>query len=312
MGTVEKNFSQELVDRLKDGITNIYTNGAYQAYLDTMMRFPTYSARNCALIQMQCPEATQVAGMRKWETDFERKVRKGERAIRILAPAPYKELKEYVVQDESGDIVVGQDNHIKTEMREIERIGFKVAYVFDLSQTEGKELPEIIHPLKDTVEDYEKVKAAFEAAAPCKVVYGKIRGGANGLYSIRKKLIAIQEDMGQTQTLKTLIHEIAHAYLHDPEGGLMPGVDRRTKEVQAESIAYVTCGRLGLDTSDYSFGYIAGWSSGKEAKELVASSEVIKKQADSIYEKICQKLGLEAEIKAEPLKLKSDSFKAVM
>lgn len=312
MGDVTKNITQELVDKLKTGVANIYASGAYQRYLDTMMRFPAYSARNCALIQMQMPEATYIAGMKKWEKDFSRKVKKGEHAIRILAPTTYKEMKEFTVQDKNGDLVIDQDNRVKTEMREVERLGFKSSYVFDVSQTAGKELPEIVHPLKGAVDDYKKIKKAIEDAAPCKVIYGNIKSSANGLYSAKKKLIVIQNDMEEKQTLKTLVHEIAHAYLHDPEGGLAPDTDRRTREVQAESIAYVTCGRLGLDTSDYSFGYIAGWSSDKDAKELVASSEVVKKEADLIYQKVCQNLGIQLENKAEPLRLKANDFKMVM
>lgn len=290
--TVTKNLTAQLVDRLTAGVADIFTSGRYQEYLTAMSKFRAYSAKNCALIMLQKPEATYVAGMKSWEANFGRRVNRGETAIRILAPVTYKKELKTIVTDEVGVPVLDQDGNTVWQQAEREAVGFKVAYVFDLSQTHGKELPELVHTLDGKLDNYEDVRRAVESAAPCRVDYWALGANkANGFYSPQNNRIVIKKGMTEAQTIKTLLHETAHARLHNP-GGPAKDADRRTKEVQAESIAYVVSGRLGLDTSEYSFGYVAGWASGKEVKELMDSLEIIKSESDAIYQDVAKSLGL--------------------
>lgn len=290
--TVTKNLTAQLVDRLTEGVEDIFRSGRYEEYLKTMSKFHSYSARNCVLIMQQKPEATYVAGMKSWEANFGRRVNKGETAIRILAPVTYKKEIKNIVTDQEGVPVLDQDGNTVWQQAEREAVGFKVAYVFDLSQTHGKELPELVHTLDGKLDNYEDVRRAVESAAPCKVDYWALGANkANGFYRPKENQIVIKKGMTEAQTIKTLLHETAHSRLHNP-GGPEKEADRRTKEVQAESIAYVVSGRLGLDTSEYSFGYVAGWASDKEVKELMDSLEIIKSESDAIYQDVAKSLGL--------------------
>jgi len=245
---------------------------------------------------MQKPEATYVAGYTSWQRNFDRQVLKGERGIKILAPAPYKAQEEREKIDPlTQKPVIGTDGKAVTETVEVLRPAFKVVSVFDVSQTDGKELPDIIvDELKGTVENYEAFFDALKQVSPVPISFEDIPGGAKGFFSPVESRIAIQEGMSEIQTVKTAIHEIAHAKLHavKPDEKTAPEdrKDRHTKEVEAESVAYTVCQRYGIETSDYSFGYIAGWSSGKETKELKSSLDTIRKTAAEMIEGIDAKL----------------------
>ena len=271
---------KEITDRLETGIQELFESERYKAYLTTMSKFHSYSFNNTLLIAMQGGQL--VAGYNKWRDDFHRNVKKGEKAIKILAPAPFKAKKEVQKLDAQGRPVMGKDGKPVTEVQEIQVPAFKIVSAFDVSQTEGEPLPSIgVEELTGSVERYGEFFKALEQTSPVPIGFEDIPGGSHGYYHLTEKRIAIQEGMSELQTLKTAIHEIAHSKLHaiDPEAPDIEQADRpdsRTREVQAESVAYAVCQHYGLDTSDYSFGYVAGWSSGKDLKELKASLETIR------------------------------------
>lgn len=260
----------EIMDQLEKGVAELFESEKFEEYLTCMGKFHNYSFNNTLLIAMQRPDATLVAGFNAWKDKHGRMVRKGEKGIRILAPYKYA--------------VEAEPEHEGDEPKIIERTGFKPTYVFDVSQTEGKELPSIaVNELSGNVKDYNKLFRALRIICPVAIDFEEIEGGSKGYFSDSEKRIAIKKGMSQVQTIKTLVHETAHAMLHSSEqkDENHPS-DRRTKEVEAESIAFTVCKRYGLDTEDYSFGYIAGWSSGKDTKELKASLERIKDTADKM------------------------------
>ena len=277
---------KEITDRLETGIQELFESERYKAYLTTMSKFHSYSFNNTLLIAMQGGQL--VAGYNKWKDDFHRNVKKGEKAIKILAPAPFKAKKEVQKLDAQGRPVMGKDGKPVTEVQEIQVPAFKIVSVFDVSQTEGEPLPSIgVEELTGSVERYGEFFKALEQTSPVPIGFEDIPGGSHGYYHLTEKRIAIQEGMSELQTLKTAIHEIAHSKLHaiDPEAPAIEQADRpdsRTREVQAESVAYAVCQHYGLDTSDYSFGYVAGWSSGKDLKELKASLETIRATAHEL------------------------------
>ena len=277
---------KEITDRLETGIQELFESERYKAYLTTMSKFHSYSFNNTLLIAMQGGQL--VAGYNKWRDDFHRNVKKGEKAIKILAPAPFKAKKEVQKLDAQGRPVMGMDGKPVTEVQEIQVPAFKIVSVFDVSQTEGEPLPSIgVEELTGSVERYGEFFKALEQTSPVPIGFEDIPGGSHGYYHLTEKRIAIQEGMSELQTLKTAIHEIAHSKLHaiDPEAPAIEQADRpdsRTREVQAESVAYAVCQHYGLDTSDYSFGYVAGWSSGKDLKELKASLETIRTTAHEL------------------------------
>ena len=285
-----------ITDKLEQGIKELFESERFKEYLRTMSKFYNYSFNNTLLIAMQKPEATYVAGYTSWQRNFDRQVLKGERGIKILAPAPYKAQEEREKIDPlTQKPVIGTDGKAVTETVEVLRPAFKVVSVFDVSQTDGKELPDIIvDELKGTVENYEAFFDALKQVSPVPISFEDIPGGAKGFFSPVESRIAIQEGMSEIQTVKTAIHEIAHAKLHavKPDEKTAPEdrKDRHTKEVEAESVAYTVCQRYGIETSDYSFGYIAGWSSGKETKELKSSLDTIRKTAAEMIEGIYAKL----------------------
>ena len=270
---------KEITDRLETGIQELFESERYKAYLTSMAKFHSYSFNNTLLIAMQGGQL--VAGYNKWRDVFHRNVKRGEKGIKILAPAPYKVKKEVPKLDEQGQPVMDKDGKPLTEVQETQVPAFKIVSVFDVSQTEGEPLPSIgVDELAGNVEQYEDFFKALEQTSPVPMAFEDIPGGSHGYYHLTEKRIAIQENMSELQTLKTAIHEIAHAKLHaiDPDAPVTEQADRpdsRTREVQAESVAYAVCQHYGLDTSDYSFGYVAGWSSGKDLKELRASLETI-------------------------------------
>ena len=277
---------KEITDRLETGIQELFESERYKAYLTTISKFHSYSFNNTLLIAMQGGQL--VAGYNKWRDDFHRNVKKGEKAIKILAPAPFKAKKEVQKLDAQGRPVMGKDGKPVTEVQEIQVPAFKIVSVFDVSQTEGEPLPSIgVEELTGSVERYGEFFKALEQTSPVPIGFEDIPGGSHGYYHLTEKRIAIQEGMSELQTLKTAIHEIAHSKLHaiDPEAPAIEQADRpdsRTREVQAESVAYAVCQHYGLDTSDYSFGYVAGWSSGKDLKELKASLETIRATAHEL------------------------------
>ena len=277
---------KEITDRLETGIQELFESERYKAYLTSMAKFHSYSFNNTLLIAMQGGQL--VAGYNKWRDEFHRHVKKDEKGIKILAPAPYKVKKEVPKLDEQGQPVMDKDGNPVTEKKEIQVPAFKIVSVFDVSQTEGEPLPSIgVDELAGSVEQYEDFFKALEQTSPVPMAFEDIPGGSHGYYHLTEKRIAIQENMSELQTLKTAIHEIAHAKLHaiDPETPVTEQADRpdsRTREVQAESVAYAVCQHYGLDTSDYSFGYVAGWSSGKDLKELRASLETIRATAHEL------------------------------
>ncbi len=282
---------KEITDRLEQGITELFDSERYKEYLQVMSKFHNYSFNNTLLIAMQKPDASLIAGFNAWKNNFGRNVMRGEKGIRILAPSPYKIRQEVEKKDpQTGKTVIGKDGKPVTETKEIQIPAYKVVAVFDVSQTEGRELPSLsANELTGDVEKYEDFFSALEKTSPVPMGFEKIEGSAHGYYHLEEKRIAIDEGMSELQNLKTAIHEIAHAKLHDidlnaPEQPDRP--DRRTREVQAESIAYTVCQHYGLDTSDYSFGYVAGWSSGRELAELKTSLETIRATAAEIINSI--------------------------
>ena len=277
---------KEITDRLEQGITELFESERYKEYLRVMSKFHNYSFNNTLLIAMQKPDASLVAGFSSWKNNFGRNVMKGEKGIKIIAPSPFTVKQEVEKTDpQTGKPVIGKDGKPVTEEKEIKVPAYKVVSVFDVSQTEGRELPDIaVDELTGDVDRFKDFFAALEQVSPVPVGFEKIEGSAHGYYHLEEKRIAIDEGMSDLQTLKTAIHEIAHAKLHDidlnaPKEEQKPRVDRRTREVEAESVAYTVCQHYGLDTSDYSFGYVAGWSSGKELAELRGSLETIRNTA---------------------------------
>ena len=284
---------KEITDRLEQGITELFDSERYKEYLRVMSKFHNYSFNNTLLIAMQKPDASLVAGFNSWKNQFQRNVKKGEKGIKIIAPSPFKIKQETEkIDPQTQKPVIGRDGKPVTEEKEITIPSYKVVSVFDVSQTEGKELPDIaVDALTGDVEQYSDFFAALEKTSPVPIGFEKIEGGAHGYYHLEDKRIALDEGMSELQTLKTAIHEIAHAKLHDidlnaPKDEQQPRVDRRTREVEAESVAYTVCQHYGLDTSDYSFGYVAGWSSGRELAELKSSLETIRSAAADIINSI--------------------------
>ncbi|MCM1219307.1 MAG: ImmA/IrrE family metallo-endopeptidase [Lachnospiraceae bacterium] len=282
---------KEITDKLQEGIENLFESDNYKNYLKTMSKFTSYSLNNTILIAMQKPDATVVAGYSTWK-QLNRQVVKGAKSIKIIAPCPYRKKVETEVTGADGNIILGRDGKPVTEQSEKTLMGFKVASVFDLSQTEGEPLPELAHKLDGTVEGYADFIEALKQTSPVPIEFKTIEGSANGYYHLVDKNIVVDDGMSQMMNIKTTIHEISHALLHDRDSGLEKDAlpDKLTKEVEAESVAFTVCQYYGLDTSDYSFGYIAGWSSGRDLKELKASLETIRQTAQRIISGIDLKL----------------------
>ena len=285
----EKQKVQEITEKLEQGMKELFESEKYKTYLNTMSKFHNYSFNNTMLIAMQKPDATLVAGFKAWQKNFDRHVKKGEKGIRILAPAPYKIKEEQEKLDPvTGEIILDKNGMPITEEVEIKIPAFRVIPVFDVSQTDGKELPDIgVNELSGSVEDYEDFMQALTEVSPVPITYEDIDGDAKGYFHTTDHRIAIQEGMSQSQTVKTAIHEVAHAKLHDWEQNQdidkVLDKDRNTKEVEAESVAYTVCQHFDIDTSDYSFGYIvAGWSSDRDMKELKSSLDTIRKTASEL------------------------------
>ena len=308
----EKQKVQEITDKLEEGLKELFESEKYKTYLSTMSKFHNYSFNNTLLIAMQKPEATLVAGYKAWQKNFERHVNKGEKAIRILAPAPYKLKEERDKLDPvTGEMMFDENGMPQKEQVEVTIPAFRAVSVFDVSQTDGKPIPELeAQELLSTVEGYEDFVQALMNVAPVPIGFEDIPGDSKGYFHTEEKRIAVQENMSESQTLKTMVHEVAHSMLHNKEinrDDLMeaPAKDRNTKEVEAESVAYTVCQHFGIDTSDYSFGYIAGWSSGKDMKELKSSLDTIRKTASELItgiEGALRELQLNREMEQEQSK----------
>lgn len=281
---------KEITEKLQQGIENLFDSDTYKNYLKTMSKFTSYSLNNTMLIAMQKPDATTVAGYTTWK-QMNRQVLKGSKAIKILAPCIYKKKPDSDISDISDKKVLNKDNKDTPDTEKI-LVGFKIVNVFDYSQTEGEPLPEITHKLEGSVDEYADFMEALKQFSPVPIEFKAIDGSANGYYHLVDKNIVVDNGMSQMMNIKTTIHEICHSILHDQDTGLekdnLP--NRETKEVQAESVAFTVCNYYGIDTSDYSFGYIGGWSSGKDLKELKASLETIRQTAQTIISGVDQKL----------------------
>ena len=292
----EKQKVKEITDKLEEGLKELFESEKYKSYLTTMSKFHNYSFNNTLLIAMQKPEATLVAGYQAWQKNFNRHVNKGERGIRILAPAPYKIKEERDKLDPvTGEVMLDKDGTPQTEEVEIKIPAFRAVSVFDVSQTDGEPLPELeAKELLSTVEGYEDFINAITYVAHAPIGFEDIPGASKGYFNIEKNRIAVQEGMSESQTLKTMVHETAHSMLHNKEVNkediLAPAKDRNTKEVEAESIAFTVYNHFSIDTSDYSVGYIAGWSNGKDMKELKSSLDTIRRTASELITGIEEQL----------------------
>jgi len=282
---IEKQL-KEISERLEQGVKEIFTSERYTEYLNTMSKFHNYSFNNTLLITMQKPEATLVAGYQAWQKKFNRHVKRGEKGIQIIAPAPIREKQEIEKIDPvTKEPVIGDDGQPETEIVEMVIPRFRVTTVFDVSQTEGEPIAELeVSELTGSVQFYDTFMEALQNISPVPIRMMNVEGDAKGYYHQTEKYIAIKEDMSNVQTMKTGVHEVSHALLHDREVMDAEGVlkDQTTKEVEAESIAYIVCNHFGLDTSEYSFTYIASWCESRDMKALKASMDTIRKTSAEI------------------------------
>lgn len=288
--TSYKDQVTELTEQLEDGIRNMMNSEDYKQYLNVMSKFTNYSFNNSMLIAMQCPEASYVAGYKSWQANFDRHVNKGEKAIKIIAPAPYKTQREQDKIGADGKPILGKDGSPLKEKVEVTIPAYKAINVWDVSQTSGKDLPEIVHQLDGSVDGYRDLIQAIERYSPAPISYEDTGSHANGFFRPSDNTIVVQSGMSEAQTCKTALHETAHALLHNKDADKTIAPDHRTQEVQAESVAYTVSQYYGIDTNDYSFGYVVGWSSDKDLKELQSSMETIRQTARDMISGINKEL----------------------
>lgn len=307
-----KDRLREITDSIEQGIKNLFESDKYEQYLRTMSRFHRYSVNNTLLIAMQRPDATHIAGFSNWRNQFGRHVRKGEKGIQIIAPTPYKKKIDAVkVDPDTKAPVLDQNGNAIMEEIEIRIPMFRVVSVFDVSQTEGRPLPEIVSDLTGDVQQYDTFMEALYRASPVPVSIEPITPSTDGYFSLTEQSITIRAGMSEVQTVCAAVHEIAHAKLHNyatannqsEQSEETPKNDQRTKEVEAESVAYAVCQYYGIETSENSFGYIAGWSKGKELSELRASLETINQTASELiididrhFMQLCGERGMEIPV----------------
>ena len=302
----------DITDSIENGIKELFNSDKYKQYLQTLSRFHRYSVNNQMLIYMQKPNATLVAGFNKWRDQFSRHVKKGEKGIKIIAPTPFNKKIEETKLDPDTKLPMLDDNGnvIKVE-KEIQIPMFRVVSVFDVSQTEGKPLPQLASDLSGNVENYDAFIEAIRRSATVPVEFKPLEKGTDGYFSLNEQKIVIREGMSEVQTVSALLHELAHSKLHNRKDeqvkdGEQPEetakINRNTEEVQAESISFAVCAYYGIKTDENSFGYIASWSNGKELKELKESLEVINKTSskmitdiDKNYAEIRKERGLDNE-----------------
>lgn len=287
-----KQAIDDMFAKIEVGVKEVFESETYKNYLRTMSKFHQYSFRNSLLIELQKPDATVVAGYGSWKTKFKRQVRKGEKGIQILGYSPRKITQEQELKDPNGKIVYDKNGDSKKEKITKEIPSFTPVYVFDVSQTEGEPLPTLVNELDGSIENYNNLFEALKEVSPFPIEFENIQSGAKGYCDPKNKRIAIKEGMSEVQTIKTLIHEITHADLHasEFEKGAVIQTDTRTREVEAESTAFVVASHYDIDTSEYSFGYLAGWSSSRELDELQNSLETIQKQANDLIDRIDSRL----------------------
>ena len=313
---------REITDGIEQGIKELFESEKYMRYLSVMSRFHRYSVNNTMLIYMQKPEATLVAGYNKWKNQFERHVKKGERGITIIAPTPYKKkIEEQKLDPDTNAPILDKDGKVITEEKEIEIPMFRPVKVFDVSQTDGKPLPELASALSGNVQNYEIFMEALRRAAPVPIAFEAMAADMDGYFSAAEQRIAIRQGMSEVQTVSATVHEIAHSKLHDhrkqEKEEVVETKNRRTEEVEAESISYAVCQYYGIQTGENSFGYIASWSQGKELKELRASLETINKTScelisdiDRHYKEICKERGIDLTAKEEmEIQKESETFR---
>ena len=288
---------KEATEQLEAGIKEFFSSDKFQEYLNVMSRFHSYSYSNSVMIAMQKPDATLLAGFSGWQKNFDRHVKAGERGIRIFAPAPVKTKVEREKKDPDTKLPVLDENGDPVmETVEFKTPRFKIVTVFDVSQTDGKPLPSLgVDELTGNVEQFSQFFEALKRTSTVPIGFEELHDGSNGYYSPAEKRIAIREGMSEVQTVKTAIHELAHSRLHDfdrtkPPAEAEKRKDRNTREVEAESVAYVVCQHFGIDTSDYSFGYVATWSASRELPELKASLQTIRDAASSLIDEIQENL----------------------
>ncbi len=276
---------KEITDKLHDSVKVLCESDKWKEYLSCMGKFHNYSVNNTILIATQRPDASLVAGYQAWSQKFDRHVVAGAEGIQIIQPAPWKKKEEVEVKDANGNTVMKDG---KPLTQEIERImpGYKVGYVYAYEDTEGSPLPSVVDICDEQVVNADQFIEALRTASPVPIIYEHLNSSANGYFSLTDRTIHVEETLPELQRIKTTIHEIGHGYLHDKADGTDIGANKREREVEAESVAYTVCSYYGLDTSDYSFGYIAGWSEGKDLKELQDKLAVIKDTSGTIIDKL--------------------------
>lgn len=277
--------NKDIFDSLEQGVKDVFNSERYLNYLTFLSKFHNYSWRNTILIFMQNPEATLVAGFNDWKNKHKRYVKKGEKAIRIIAPYYKKIQMEVDILDNNGNAVIVNGKHL-TEQKEFEKLLFRAVSVFDVSQTDGEPIPQLTNELQDTVKNYQELFTAISSFSDYPIEFEDISGSTKGYCDFIKHRIAINNGMSESQTIKTAIHELTHSRLHNPMDSdkKQDKISRDSAEVQAESVAFVVANHFGIDTSDYSFDYIASWSNGKELEELHQSLEIIQKEANIIIQ----------------------------
>lgn len=281
---------ESITGKLSEGVRNLFDSEAFKAYLKTNASFYQYSTNNLILIYSQRPDATLVASYTRWRS-LGRNVKKGEQGIQILCPSPYKKQMEVMKRDSYGQPVLGRNGKPETELVEKQVQGYKIGYIFDISQTEGKPLAELpIRDLTGNVEQYERFRDALIQIAPVPVSFEPIDNDARGYFSIAEQKIVVAEGMSQEQTLKTLVHELAHSIIDNQSGQVPFSGNLNTREVRAESIAYCVLYYYGIDSSDYSFSYIGSWSRDKSLEELKTSLDIIHKTAGEMIGQLEQHL----------------------
>lgn len=290
---------EEITGKLEKGVKDVFDGENYKEYLNFCAKLPRYSVNNQLLIMMQKPEATMCQSFTGWK-ETKRFVRKGEKGIRILAPSPYKMQKEQDKVDASGKTVLDKDGEPLKETAEVTINAFKPVSTFDISQTDGEPIPALgVNELTGSVEGYETLLAAIKEVVPVPISFEQIDSGAKGFYHLEENRIVVQEGMSESQTVKTLLHEASHQALHSRTAMDASGEkkSKNQKETEAESVAYVVCQHYGIDTSDYSFPYVATWSADKETPELKASLDTIRRTASELIVKIDEKVQSLMEIK---------------
>ena len=290
-GNAQKEKIKELTDMLERGVKDVFQSDQYKKWLDTCAKFHTYSINNQILIGAQMPSASMIAGYTTWKS-MSRYVKRKETGLRILCPAPLRK-RELVDEKDpiTGQVRLDSAGNPKKVVSEVLIPRYKIGYVWDISQTEGKELPTLVTALDGSVNGYNLMKEALEKVSPVPISVEPIQGSANGFYHLEDKRIVVKEGMSEQQTIKTMIHEITHSALHDPD--LDPEsrtAPRAEKEIQAESVAYVVCQYYGIDSSQYSFGYVGSWSEGKDLSQLKKSMETIRRTAGDLIDRIDKEL----------------------